>query len=281
MLKSHPHRVVFAFREQLQAPFPEPYPESVLEQPQGEVSEGRPLVTVCISLYNYALHIVEALESVLSQTEARLNLVVVEDCSSDDSLQVAERWMRAHAHRFSAVSLIQHEENLGLSAARNTTVSLCDTPYVFILDADNLLYPRCVARCAAALEADPNAAVAYPIIEKFGEARGVMSNVVWNPDRFKRENCIDAMSLIRRDALIAVDGYSELTSVGKLGGEDYELWCKFIDLDYYGIPVPEILARYRIHKTSMLNSVSNQQDNLNKLCREMRQLHPWVELSVP
>ena len=243
---------------------------------------ARPLgkVTVCISLYSYQNYIEDTLGSVYQQTLADLDLIVVEDRSIDDSLAVAKSWIAAHAERFNTVHLVQHEQNQGLSAARNTAISLSRTPNLFILDADNLLYPRCVERCLAALDADPQAAMAYPIIEKFGEAQGLVSNVVWTRDRFKSRNCIDAMSLIRKQALLEVDGYSLLNAVGKLGWEDYQLWCKFIDRDFYGVPVPEILARYRTHKASMLNSVSNQQNNIDQLHKEMMQQHPWLELPV-
>ena len=91
---------------------------------------------------------------------------------------------------------------------------------------------------------------------------------------------VDAMSLIRKESLVAVGGYSELKAVGKLGWEDYELWCKFIDQDLYGVPVPEILARYRTHHTSMLNSVSNQKENIDQLHQELMSLHPWLDLPV-
>lgn len=234
-------------------------------------------VTVCVSLYNYQQHIVETLMSVYHQTQENLNLVIVEDCSTDDSLAIAENWLQAHAHGFNRVCLVQHGENSGLAAARNTAIHISNTPYVFILDADNVLYPRCMERCVEALKTDTQAAVAYPIIEKFGEMQGLIGNVVWNPDQFKRENCIDAMSLIRREALNAVEGYSEMVD---MGWEDYELWCKFIDSGFYGVPVPEILARYRTHAASMLNRVSNQATNRKRLQRDMMARHPWLELSV-
>lgn len=237
-------------------------------------------VSICISLYNYQDYIVETLRSVYHQTQQLLDLIVVEDCSTDRSLVVAKDWLVENCDRFNTIYLLQHVKNQGLSAARNTAIKASQAPYVFILDADNLLYPRCVARCLDALLADPQASVAYPIIEKFGEEQALIGNVVWNPERFKRKNCIDAMSLIRKLDLIAVGGYSELEAVGKLGWEDYELWCKFIDQNLYGVPVPEILARYRTHQTSMLNSISNQQGNIEKLHREMMHLHPWLELPI-
>ncbi len=154
-------------------------------------------VTVCISLYNYQQHIVETLQSVHKQTQLKLDLVVVEDRSTDDSLAIAKHWLEDNKQRFNTVHLAQHNQNQGLSAARNTAIGISTTPYVFILDADNLLYPRCIERCLEGLEADPQASVAYPIVEKFGEEQALIGNVVWDRDRFKRRNCVDAMSLIR------------------------------------------------------------------------------------
>lgn len=278
-MKVHPYRTVFSQPgavERTVESAVEPSMEGLVQSQATRAAD----VTVCISLYNYESRVVETLNSVVSQTQTVIDLVIVEDCSPDNSLSVAMQWLQNNSLRFNAIQLLQHTENRGLSAARNTAISASTTPYIFILDADNLLYPRCVERCVEALQADPEASVAYPIIEKFGEEEGLIGNVVWNPERFKVRNCIDAMSLIRRQALLAVEGYSELEAVGRLGWEDYELWCKFIDRKMYGVPVPEILARYRTHQTSMLNSVSNQQANIAKLHREMMILHPWLELPV-
>lgn len=257
MLTSHPYQIIFS---------------RSIELPSSQV-------TVCISLYSYQDYIAETLDSVAEQTLSDLDLIVVEDRSTDNSLAIAHEWMIRHAKRFNRIHLVQHEQNHGLSAARNTAIRLSQTPTLFILDADNLLYPRCVERCLAALEADAKASVAYPIIEKFGEESGLIGNVVWERDRFKQRNCIDAMSLIRKQALLATDGYSILNAVGKLGWEDYQLWCKFIDKGFYGVPVSEILARYRTHRTSMINSVSNQRENIARLHQEMTKHHPWLELS--
>ena len=244
----------------------------------GKTTDQVSKVTVCISLHNYAQYIVETLESVKKQTLTPVDLIVVEDRSTDNSLAIAETWLHENIGSFNQVYLLCHLKNQGLAQARNTAILHAETPYLFILDADNLIYPRCLERCLEALLSDSNAAVAYPLIEQFGEEEGVMGNVVWERSRFLKQNYIDAMSLIRRSALLQVNGYSHLEAVGPLGWEDYELWCKFFDAGLYGIPVPEILAKYRIHSTSMLQSISNQSQNIRELHYEMMRLHPWLEL---
>ena len=116
---------------------------------------------------------------------------------------------------------------------------------------------------------------AYPMIEKFGNEQAVMGNMVWEKKRFLKQNYIDAMSLIRRDIICNMNGYSIMDVPG---WEDYELWCRLIERNLYGVLVPEILAKYRTHDTSLLNTVSNQQENIKRLHREMQELHPWLQL---
>ncbi len=231
-------------------------------------------VTICVSLYNYQDYIVEALESVYAQTLHTLDLIVVEDCSTDWSATVAQVWFEQRHERFNTVQLIQHQKNSGLSAARNTALSLAETPFVFILDADNLLYPRCIAQCLEAIEAS-DAAFIYPMIEKFGNSPGIMGSFVWNRERLAQENYIDAMALLRKSVIVEIGGYTPMP----LGWEDYDLWCKLSETGHYGVLVPEILARYRTHEQSMLNTTTRQEKNVQILNDEMMKRHPWLQLN--
>src|SRR5439155_22608179 len=94
---------------------------------------------------------------------------------------------------------------------------------------------------------------------------------VWDRDRFRRSNYVDAMSLVRKGAWAAVEGYTPMH-----GWEDYDLWCKFIEAGFIGIVVPEILCRYRVHKSSMLMT-----ETLAKIAiirRKMSERHRWLVL---
>lgn len=230
-------------------------------------------IAVCVSLYNYAQYITEALTSVYQQCLETIDLIIVDDASSDTSANVAASWLRQHSRRFNQVLLLRHHRNSGLSASRNTAISQVASPFVFILDADNALYPRCLGQCLEAIEA-AQAAVAYPLIEKFGSETGIMGNVVWSRDRLARQNEIDAMALIRRSALEAVAGYTPMP----WGWEDYDLWCKLIERGEVGVLVPEILARYRVHASSMLRTTTHQQRNFQRLMADMTHRHPWLNL---
>jgi glycosyltransferase involved in cell wall biosynthesis len=218
--------------------------------------ESRALITVAVSCYKYGREGKEALESLLQQTEEVIDLVLVDDRSPDDSVDILLRWFGENdwTHKFANVQFIRHRENQGLTQTRNTALSLVVTPYVFILDADNQLYPRALRALREALE-NSQYAMAYSLLEKFGAEQGIINNSLWVPEKFGYGNYIDAMTLIRADILRDLGGYRVMPN--KFGWEDYDLWCSFVDHGLKGCHVPQILCRYRVHNSSMLRTVTN------------------------
>lgn len=227
------------------------------------------LATVIVSLYNYQEHIVECLESIRMQTFAGLDLVVVDDCSQDASLEAAREWFGRHGSRFGRYLLLRHASNGGLARARNTAFAQSRTEYVFVLDADNLLYPRCVEALAAALD-NCCASFAYCIHEKFGDVHGISNFEPWTPASLRTANMVDAMVLLRKSVWEAVGGYSPNMPV--MGWEDFDLWFKLARAGGWGVLVPEILAKYRAHRGSMLNCVTNPK--ADRLWAHLRSSYP-------
>jgi glycosyltransferase involved in cell wall biosynthesis len=216
---------------------------------------GDARAAVAVSLYNYRDFIVQALESARAQTEENLDLIVVDDGSKDDSLLVAKRWFQERAgSRFRHALLLKHKRNRGLPHARNTALSAIEAPYVFILDADNELYPVCITRLADALDRS-DAAFAFSYREMFGDETGVANLWPWDRARLKQGNTIDAMVLMRRAVWLAAGGYA--TDMPVTGWEDFEMWHQVDRQRSWGLMVPEILCRYRVHGTSMLRTVTD------------------------
>ena len=232
-------------------------------------------VTVVVPLYNYAEYVVEALESVRAQTLAVLDLIVVEDRSTDGSLSVALHWLDANAPRFNRALLLRNRINSGLAATRNVGFEVADTPYVLPLDADNRLLPDCTAACLRTAS-DTGAAVAYPIIQQFGDLRGLMGDLPFDPLRLQMDNYIDAMALISKAAWVAVGGYDR----GQGGWEDYNFWCRFVEHGFWGERVPGgPLAEYRVHKSSMMRTSVSQPEVMRGLIEEASAAHSWLRLA--
>lgn len=211
-----------------------------------------PRVSVLTALYNHAAHVTSALSSAARSTDCDYELIIVDDGSSDGSPHAVLEWMQEH--RDTPAVLLRHPVNQGLARTRNHALSLARGEFCFVLDADNEVYPHCLSRLADALDGDPDAAFAYGLLEKFSgdEAMGLMSAFPWEPRRLRAGNYIDAMAMMRvklvRDQL---GGYP--TDRRLHGWEDYALWCAVANGGGHGVHVPEMVARYRVAKHSMLS----------------------------
>lgn len=233
-------------------------------------------VTVIITSYNYETFILEALDSVRTQTVEVLDLVVVDDGSSDDSVALITTWMTQHSGRFNRLILLKTTVNAGLGGARNCGVTHAETPFFLPLDADNRLLPDACASLQAAT--NEMTAYAYPILEQFGEPtrHKVLGDKPYHPMQLVAGNYIDAMALVAKWAWAAAGGY--YVSRSAMGWEDYDLWCSFAELGLQGTHVPEILAEYRVHRTSMTSSVTEQNAHKQRVVELVESRHDWIKL---
>jgi glycosyltransferase involved in cell wall biosynthesis len=121
--------------------------------------------------FNHARYVEESIKAVLNQTESNLELIVVDDGSSDGSPAIIER-LRALDER---VKPIYFEKNRGASEARNSALSVARSEYVAFCDADDIWLPEKLAKQIEALRENSEAAVAYSdalIVNSGGEKTG-------------------------------------------------------------------------------------------------------------
>ncbi|MBV2352138.1 glycosyltransferase [Synechococcus sp. HK05] len=234
---------------------------------------------VCISLHNYGSRICNALESVLAQQAcASIELIVVDDASTDDGVDVALDWMQRHQHSFARCLLLQHLDHGGLAAARNTSFSAATSSWCFVLDADNTLEPLALAHCGAlATNAHEQCGVVHSLIRVVAEQgsddqRSLVSYLPWQKELFRRGNYIDAMALVRRDAWRAVGGYVHSVE----GWEDFDFWCLLVEAGWHGVLCPEVLATYTSHIRSMTQRITVK--GLYRASRFLQSRHPWLNL---
>ena len=233
-----------------------------------------PDVAVVIPCYNYARFVTDALDSVAAQHHIALELVVVDDSSTDISVSVVHRWIRLHASRFVRCRHLRTTCNSGLSLARNAGFGAAEAAFVFPLDADNMLTPDSL-RLLLNQIVGSSAAAAHPTLRRFGQDSSQLLALPWDPDRLKRGNYIDAMALIRKSAWSHVGGYEPMP----LGWEDYDLWCLFAEAGLWSAAVPEAVALYRVHDSSMLHSTTDLPDNRSLLIDCLEARHPWLDIS--
>ena len=245
-----------------------PESEVILRAGGGRIAE----VAVVVPLYKYADVVAETLDSVAAQSLDGLELVIVDDGSTDASLAVAQDWISRHASRFVSVTLARNLVNQGVALTRNAGFALAEAPLVFPLDADNLLERECLRLLSERLRRS-HASAAHPTLHHFGDRVKRRPARAWSPERLARGNYIDAMALIRKSAWAHVGGYRKGAFVG---WEDYELWCRFVERGLWSAAVPAAVARYRVHAGSMLQS--DTAAAMQRVVDAIRAEHPWLRV---
>lgn len=228
-------------------------------------SEPTPVLSVVISHYNYGRFLAECLASVVGAdaVPGGTEIVVVDDASTEEWRSTVDAVAAANVM---PVTVVAKATNTGLADTRNVGIEVARGDSVFILDADNRIYPGCLRQLHDARIGGSYAAV-YGLIRRFADTTdaplGLLSQLPWDVAHLVRVPYIDAMALFDRGALLAVGGYStELVEHGWFGWEDYDLWLTMAQAGLRCAQVPQVVADYRIHPASMLQQTNHTTDRL-------------------
>ena len=204
-----------------------------------------PRVSIIIPCYNAGELLTEAVQSALAQTYDDLEIVIVDDGSTDPVTQnILEQasWPRTR---------IVHQVNAGPAAARNRAVQIATGQYILPLDADDTIEPQYVAKAVAVLDESPEVGVVYCKARKFGAEEGPWNLPVYSLQELVIDNVIFVTALYRKADWVAVGGYNERL---RHGVEDYEFWVKVVHLGRKVVQLDEILFNYRIQQKSRTTS---------------------------
>jgi len=203
-----------------------------------------PAVSVFMPVYNGEPFVGQAIASVLSQTLEDLELVIVENGSTDSSRETT----RAAARLDSRVRLVEHPRPLGIVGAGNAGVRAARAPLVARQDQDDLSHPRRLERQVAALQRDPGAVAVGTLCEGVdASGRRVRPRDRWRlVGRRALPPFPHGSACMRRDAFERVGGYRE----GTYRWEDLDL---FLRLAREGavLVLPDALYAYRYHIASL------------------------------
>ncbi|MEZ5404970.1 MAG: glycosyltransferase [Verrucomicrobiia bacterium] len=189
-----------------------------------------PVLSVVVTLYNYEAYIETCLTSVDRSAWEGLEVIVVDDASQDGG---AGRVVECMKQVKVACALVRKNFNTGLAESRNLGIELSRAPYVFILDADNYVFPKGLENLYRWVKGK-NWDFGFGILQRFDSEKkqgiGLLSNYEWNEKHLLQEPYIDAMALFKKEALLACEGYQiHLASQAVMGWEDYDLWLRLLE----------------------------------------------------
>lgn len=217
------------------------------------------MISVIIPVFNQAEYLATAIDSALNQTLAPIEIIVIDDGSTDKSSSIADS--------YTGIKVI-HQANKGLATARNTGIMNAKGDYIFPLDADDIMKEDCLEKVSRVIEIT-KADVVAPSFKCFGtQNHEVILDKDLTVDSFLGSNRIGYFSAIKREVLLEVGGYNPRMT---WGWEDYDLWIDLLKRDKIMVTIPDVLMLYRTKEVSMIIEANKHSKELQE---QMRRNHP-------
>ncbi|MBC6367282.1 glycosyltransferase [Algoriphagus sp. AK58] len=218
----------------------------------------RPLISVVIPCYNQGKYLEETVNSVLSSTYRPLEIVLVNDGSTDNSLEIAKK-LEAHHREIQVID----QANGGVANARNNGIAHAKGKYILPLDGDDLISDNYIQEAIKILEIQPEVKVVYCQAVKFNE----QTQKQWKLKPFSRhqlakDNMIFVAALFRKSDWEKVEGFSEDM---KMGREDWEFWIKMLKNGGEVIQLPFVGFFYRLTPTSKRKNTGTNQKKRERI----------------
>lgn len=218
-----------------------------------------PLVSVVLPVYNGSKYIRAALESVLKQTYKNIEVVVVDDGSVDNTVEIIRSYTDPR------IKLVVQPKNGGIVHTLNTGIDNASGEFTARMDADDICLPERFRKQVDFLLSHPEIAVVDTIVEFIdgeGNSMGRYNNNIVGEDDVRKamlmDNCINHPSIMIRTAEFKKYRYR------KIWYEDDDLWLRMLNDGKRIYKIAEPLLLYRIHQSSIMTKDKNANINLQK-----------------
>lgn len=213
-------------------------------------SEHIPKVTVLLPVYNAAQFLRQAIDSILSQSCTDFELLIVNDGSTDSSVEIIA------SYTDSRIRVLNNEKNVGLIASLNRGISEAKGKYIARMDADDVSLPGRLQHQVTMMENDGGISVLGSFVDFMNVDGEVTGN--WSTDReatsereirklMMRTNCIAHPTVMMRTDVVR----KYLYNPKRKGAEDWDLWMRMLADGFRIAKLPEVLLNYRIHPGSV------------------------------
>lgn len=218
--------------------------------------------TFLVTNYNYGSYLprlFKSLQDVIPATQdgevMTYELLIGDDCSSDGSQEIIADLAMQYAPLFERIEIVTNTQNQGKNSLLNQLISMVQTPYVVIIDADDWLHPDFLVKCWDAYNAhkdEDDVGFFYSnciLCDDDGAQVGFGKSTAFCRDLIKTHSYIPQTCLMKADALAACLPLDEGIRVGT----KHHQWNKICDAGWRGVHIPESLFYYRMH----MNNISS------------------------
>lgn len=221
-----------------------------------------PLVSIIVITYNSSNYIREALESATAQIYKHIELIISDDCSTDNTVEICRNWLKVNKRRFQRTALVTGNNNQGVSANCNQGLNIAEGDWIKYIAGDDILTKNSIFDFIETTKRNPKINFIFGAVVPF--QNDIVYESISFPQEFiiasakhqhnlllKKDNCIlGPASFIKRSVILSLGGFDTRIPMQ----EDYPLWVKATGFGHKLYFKNFICAKYRIHKESLTSS---------------------------
>jgi len=230
------------------------------------------LVSIIVSSFNSSAFIIEALDSIFSQTWQNIEIIITDDCSEDNTLEICREWINKNKLRFIDAKILSSNKNTGIAANANRGLNAARGSWIKFIGADDSLKANCIEDNLTFIWLNPQVKILFSRIEIYKDSFEPQNLIETTPGLPYDQNGIMAYGrsayaqykmllvcdrihfspsvFIQRETLVSVGGFDERFKMI----EDYPLWLKLTKLGHKLYLMHKVTVNYRKHSGAINNS---------------------------
>lgn len=193
------------------------------------------LVSVIVITYNSASTVIETLDSIKNQDYPNVELIVADDCSKDDTIEVVEKWLGENGSRFIHAELVKSSHNTGVSGNLNRGLEKCRGTWIKIIAGDDLLLQDCISENVLCADSNDGVCAILSRAQFFGDATICKRYEHFGYGFFGLNNREKYLLILTYNTILAPTEFISRAYLKSVGGfneeipfiEDWPFWIRF------------------------------------------------------
>ncbi len=228
-----------------------------------------PLISVIIVTYNSSKYVIEALESVKNQTYINIELIISDDASSDNTIEICKKWIDCNRARFAQTQILTSIINTGTVANCKRALHKINGEWIKFLGGDDYLLKNCIELNISYVEKHVNARVVFSGVNVYNEAENSIK-YQYSKRFYLLSSKKQYKYLLRRNDIFSLSLFVQTKTLRDIGGfnenyiflEDRPLWLTMtrLGIRLFGYPTPTCV--YRRHENNISRSKNIINDSL-------------------
>jgi alpha-1,3-rhamnosyltransferase len=231
---------------------------------------NNPLVSIIVVTYNSSKYVLETLESAKAQTYQNIELIVSDDCSTDNTIEICNNWININKDRFVRIELLMIEKNTGVSANCNRGYRAANGEWIKSLAGDDLLFPNAISEylnfvktnhyeiCCCKIKLFGDEQLVLPLEPVYeNHYKGINKNLKSQQQMILRELFVPALGLFLSKSLYnSIGGYDETYPFC----DDWPFILRILDNNNQIHLIDKYLVYYRVHAASLCHNTYSSEN---------------------